>query len=101
MPNGRSRWSALQREPPPYDHTSDEECEREAKQAWPRPRILALWTMRVWQTFINRSRIVKSLTLDRVIPQVALALFSELPWHLAEFLARWGHRVETDECSAD
>ena len=60
MPNGRSPWSALQREPPPYDHTSDEECEREAKKAWPRPHILALWTMRAWQTFINRSYIATS-----------------------------------------
>ena len=105
MPNGRTRFirlrNALQREPPSCDHTSDEECVQEAKQAWPRPRILALWTMRAWQTFINRSRIVKSLTLHRVIPEAVLAHCEELLWHLAEFLARWGHRVETDECSAD
>ena len=54
--------------------------------------------MRAWQTFINRSRIVKSLTLHRVIPEAVLARCEELLWHLAEFLARWGHRVETDEC---
>ena len=102
MPNGGSHFrSALQREPPSWDHTSDEEWVQEAKQAWPRPRILALWTIRAWQTLISRIRIAKSLTLNRVIPQVALAYFPELPWHLAEFLARWGHRVETDECSSD
>ena len=53
--------------------------------------------MRAWQTFISRSRIVKSLTLHRVIPEAVLAHGGELLWHLAEFLARWGHRVETDE----
>ena len=75
MPNGGSHFrSALQREPPSCDHTSDEEWVQEAKRAWPRPRTLTLWTMRAWQTFISRSRIVKSLTLHRVIPEAVLAL---------------------------
>jgi hypothetical protein len=115
MPNGGSHFrSALQRRPPSMCHSSDEEWVQEAKQAWPRPRILALWTMRAWQTFINRSHIAETLALHRVIPQVLLAHYPLIPGHLAEFLARRGHRCvqctrrsfvrgsadETTECSA-
>ena len=110
MPNGGSHFrSALQRRPPSMCHSSDEEWVQyfyqsflaQTKHAWPRPRILALWTMRAWQTFINRSHIAKTLALHRVIPQVLLAHYPLIPGHLAEFLARRGHRcVHADETVA-
>ena len=93
MPNGGSHFfSALQSRPPSVCHSSDEEWIWKAKQAWPSARNLALWTMRAWQTFINRSRLAKTLALHRVIPQVLLAHDHLIAWHLAEFLARRGDR---------
>ena len=92
MPNGGSHFrSALQREEPSPCHTSDEEWVQAAKEAWPRPRILTLYTIRAWHTLVVRSQVATALRSHRLIPRILVEHYPVIFDHLASFLAVSAH----------